>query len=220
MLADNKITVTNDADFDVESLEAYLRQQPNYYFIFRWNPFINVYNWQNGNNGPWDKFVKKIGVEPVVYESAKVAESIENISNRLEYLGYYGSKVETTLKLKKKRVFVHYDVTLGKRFPIKDIILTLPERGTFASDYLADTSATLIRPGDYLSEDILEKETVRATAVMNRIGYYDFNKHHFFFEADTLSIPDAAILKMDIREYTRNETPDESTPIRKFFFKH
>ena len=101
MLADNKITVTNDADFDVEGLEAYLRQQPNYYFIFRWNPFINVFNWQNGNDGPWDKFVKKIGVEPVVYESAKVEESIENISNRLEYLGYYGSKVESSLKLRK-----------------------------------------------------------------------------------------------------------------------
>ena len=106
-LADNKITVTNDRNFDVEGLEAYLRQLPNYYFIFRWNPFINVYNWQNGKDGPWDKFVKKIGTEPVVYESAKVEESIENISNRLEYLGYYNSKVESRLKLKKKRVFVH-----------------------------------------------------------------------------------------------------------------
>ena len=218
MLADNRITVTNDKEFDTEGLESYLRQQPNYYFIFRWNPFINVYNWQNGKGGLWDKFVKKIGTEPVVYDSEKVEESIENISNRLEYLGYYGSKVESHLKLKKKRVFVHYDVTLGKRFPIKDIILTLPEDGTFAQDYLADTSGTLIHPGDYLSEDILEKETVRATAVMNRKGYYSFNKHYFFFEADTLSIPDTVILKMDIKEYTRNENPEEASPIRKFFF--
>jgi outer membrane protein assembly factor BamA len=218
MLADNKITVTNDKDFDVEGLEAYLRQLPNYYFIFRWNPFINVYNWQNGKDGPWDKFVKRIGVEPVVYDSEKVEASIENISNRLEYLGYYGSKVESHLKLKKKRVFVHYDITLGKRFPIKDIILTLPEGGTFPQDFLADTSASLIRVGDYLAEDILEKETVRSTAAMNRMGYYDFNKHHFFFEADTLSIPDTAILMMDIREYTRNEKPQAGSRIRKFYF--
>lgn len=218
MLADNKITVTNDKEFDAEGLEAYLRQLPNYYFIFRWNPFINVYNWQNGKNGGWDRFVRKIGTEPVVYDSEKVEESIENISNRLEYLGYYGSKVDSYLKLKKKRVFVHYDITLGKRFPIKDIILTIPERGTFPQDYLADSSATLIRKGDYLSEDILEKETVRSTAVMNRKGYYDFNKHHFFFEADTLSIPDTAILKMDVREYTRNENPDEASPLRRFYF--
>ena len=181
MLADNRITVTNDKDFNVQGLKAYLRQLPSYYFLFRWNPFINVYNWQNGKDGVWDKFVKKIGVEPVVYDSSKVEESIENISNRLEYLGYYGSKVEANLKLKKKKVFVNYEVTLGKRFPIKDIILTIPEGGTFASDYLADTTDMLIKPGDFLSEDILEKETVRSTAVMNRVGYYDFNKHHFFF---------------------------------------
>jgi outer membrane protein assembly factor BamA len=217
-LADNKITVTNDKEFDIEGLEAYLRQQPNYYFIFRWNPFLNVYNWQNGKGGPWDRFVKKIGVEPVIYDSEKVDESIENISNRLEYLGYYGSKVESNLKLRQKRVFVNYDITLGKRFPIKDIVLTLPESGSFAHDYLSDSSATLLHPGDYLSEDILEKETVRATAAMTRKGYYDFNKHHFFFEADTLSIPDTAILKMYIRDYTRNENPDDGRPIRKFYF--
>jgi outer membrane protein assembly factor BamA len=167
----------------------------------------------------WDKFVKKIGVEPVVYDSEKVEESIENISNRLENLGYYGSKIDANLRLKKKRVFVDYNITLGKRFPIKDIILTLPEGSSaFAADYLADTSAMLIKPGDYLSENILEKETVRSTAVMNQKGYFNFTKQHFFFEADTLSIPDTAILKMDIRNYSRTDNPDAATPIRKFYF--
>lgn len=218
MLADNKITVKNDKKFDVDGLEAYLRQLPNYYFLFHWNPFINVYNMQNGKDGFWDKFVKRLGVEPVIYDAEKVDESIENISNRLEYLGYYGSKVESHLKVKDKRVFVHYDVTLGKRIPIKEIVVTIPDGGPFPADFLADTAATLIKPGDYLSEDILEKETVRSTAVMNRKGYYDFNKHHFFFEADTLSVPDSAILMMDIREYTRNESPDKGNPIRKFYF--
>ena len=146
MLADNKITVTNDKEFNEEGLYEYLRQLPNYYFIFRWNPFINVYNMQNGNGKLWDDIVKKIGVEPIIYDSQKVEESVENISNRLEYLGYYGSKVDTHLKLKKKKVFVHYDVTLGKRFPIKDIVLTIPEGGTFEQDYIADTSSILIRP--------------------------------------------------------------------------
>ena len=122
-LADNKITVTNDKDFNVVALKSYLRQQPNYYLLFRWNPFLNVYNWQNGKGGPWDKFVKRLGVEPVVYESAKVEESIENISNRLEYLGYYDSKVEANLNLRRKKVFVNYEVTLGKRFPIKGGVL-------------------------------------------------------------------------------------------------
>ena len=218
MLADNRITVNNDKEFNAEALEEYLRQQPNYYFLFRWNPFINVYNWQNGKDGAWDKFVKKIGVEPVVYDSEKVEESIENISNRLEYLGYYGSSVESKVNVKKKNVSVSYNITLGKRFPIKDIEIMLPSEGTFADDFLADTSAMTVKVGDFLSEDILENETVRASASLRNMGYYEFSKNNFFFEADTLSCPDSAILKMTINGYTRNETPDRARAISRFTF--
>ena len=217
-LAKNKITVSNDKTFNTGSLDAYLKQKPNSYFIFGWNPFLNVYNWSNGKGKGWDKFVQKIGVAPVVYESDLVDATIENIENRLEYLGYYGSCVESRINVKKKRVYVNYDITLGKRFPVKDIEIVLPEDTTFANDFIRDTASMLIRPGDFLSEDILEKETVRSSAVMKNLGYFEFNKNHFFFEADTLSIPDTALLKMTINEYTRNETPEEAHPISKFYF--
>ena len=219
MLVDNKIIVTNDKKFDVSTLEFYLKQQPNYYFILRWNPFISIYNWQNRKEGSWDKFIQKIGVAPVKYDEALAKESLVNISNRLEYLGYYGSTVDFNPIPKKKKTFVEYKITLGKRYPIKDIIVTLPDSSsTFVTEYMADTSEMLIKPGDYLSENLLENEAVRSTAEMNRLGFYNFTKQHFFFDADTLSIRDSAILKMDIRKYTRNDNPDEGSPIRKFYF--
>lgn len=218
-LAKNKVNITNDTKFNPSILDPYLKQRPNSYFILGWNPFLYVYNWSNGRGKAWDKFVQSIGVPPVVYEADMVDASIDNVSNRLKYLGYYDSKVESRIEVRKKRVYVTYDVTLGKRFPIKDIEITLPEGGSFSQDFLSDTSAMLIKPGDYLSEDILEKETVRASSALKNLGYYTFNKNHFFFEADTLSIPDAAILKMSINEYTRNENPENARPIRKFSFK-
>lgn len=218
-LAKNKVNITNDTKFNPSILDPYLKQRPNSYFILGWNPFLYVYNWSNGRGKAWDKFVQSIGVPPVVYEADMVDASIDNVSNRLKYLGYYDSKVESRIEVRKKRVYVTYDVTLGKRFPIKDIEITLPEGGSFSKDFLSDTSAMLIKPGDYLSEDMLEKETVRASSALKNLGYYTFNKNHFFFEADTLSIPDAAILKMSINEYTRNENPENARPIRKFSFK-
>ena len=217
-LAKNKITITNDENFNPSTLDAYLKQKPNSYFLLGWNPFLYVYNWSNGNGKAWDKLVQTIGVAPVVYEADMVDESIENITNRLNYLGYYGSKVESKIKVNKRSVYVNYDVTLGKRFPIKDIEIVLPEDGTFAEDFLADTSAMLIKPGDFLSEDILEQETARSSAALKNLGYYSFNKNYYFFEADTLSIPDSAILKMTINKYTRNEEPSEAHPIIKYKF--
>lgn len=217
-LAKNKVTVTNSKAFNAGSLDPYLKQKPNSYFLLGWNPFLYVYNWQNGKGKAWDKLVQRLGVEPVVYDAEMVDASIENITDRLTYLGYYGSTVDSRINVKKKRVYVTYDITLGKRFPIRDIEITLPEGGTFSQDFMSDTSAMLVKPGDYLSEDILEKETARSSAALKNMGYYNFSKNNFFFEADTLSYPDSAVLKMTINEYTRNEDPSQARPITKYSF--
>ena len=217
-LAENDIEVTNDRHFNSNQLQPYIKQKPNSYFIFGWNPFLNVYNWSNGKGKGWDKLVQKIGVAPVVYDAELVETSISNMESHLEYLGYYDSKVESRIKVKRKKVKVTYEVTLGKRYPISDIVIDLPETGEFTADFQSDTALMTIRPGDFLSEAALEKETERASALIRDKGYYTFNKNHFFFEADTLNQNGTALLKMTVNEYTRNETARDAQPIRKFFF--
>lgn len=216
-LTKNKIEVSNDDKFDTSTLTPYLQQKPNPSIIFGWNPFLSVYNWSNGNGKVWDKLVKKIGQAPVIYDEDLVESSIENIENHLEYQGYYGSHVDTDIQLKKKKVAVTYNVTLGKRFPITAIEYVLPEGGEFTHDFLLDTAAVTVKIGEYLSEASLEAESDRSSKVMRNLGYYDFNKNHYFYEADTLSVPGNALLKVTINEYTRNESPRDASPIRRFY---
>ena len=218
-LAKNRIRIENDRKFNPNVLQPYIKQKPNSYFIFGWNPFLSIYNWQNGKGKAWDKLVTKLGVAPVVYDAEQVDNSILNLENHLQYLGYYDSHVESSIKVKGRKVNVTYDVTLGKRYPIKEITFNLPERGEFSEDFLKDTLNMSIKVGDWLSESALEAETVRSSAEMRNEGFYTFNKNYYFFEADTLSCPDSAILHLTINEYTRNETPKEAEPIRKFFFR-
>ena len=85
-LARNKVTITNDNEFNPNTLEPYLKQKPNPAIILGWNPFLYVYNWSNGKGKAWDKIVKSIGVEPVVYDSDMVDASIANMMDRLTYL--------------------------------------------------------------------------------------------------------------------------------------
>ena len=212
-LAGNRIEITNSKDFNPNLLTPYLKQKHR-----GWSPFLYVYNWVNGKGKGWDKFVQKIGVAPVVYDPEMVDSSIDNIENHLNYLGYYGSDVESSINVKRKNVRVTYKVSLGKRFPIKDIEIILPESEEFASDFLSDTAAMTIVPGSFLSESALERETERSSAVMRDKGYYSFSKNYYFFEADTLSVPDSALLLLTINEYTRNESPKNAVPIRKFYF--
>ena len=211
-LRKNRIEVTNDKEFNTNVLTPYLKQKS-----MGWTPFMPVYNWTNGNGKAWDKLVQKIGVAPVVYDASMVDESIEGIIGHLEYLGYYGSKAESVINLNKRKVDVTYKVTLGKRYPIKEINLSLPERGEFRQAYLADTSDITIKVGDYLSEATLEKETERSAEQLRNQGFFTFSKNNFFFEADTLTDPSSAILNMSIREYTRNASAKDAKPISRFY---
>ena len=216
-LAKNKITIENSKTFNPTVLEPYLKQKPNSYFIFGWNPFLNLYNWSNGKGGGWDRFVQKLGVAPVVYDPDMVDSSIENLKNHLSYLGYYNSDVSSSIAVTKKRVKVTYNVTLGKQYPISKITYTLPDNKEFAESFLKDTTNLSIKPGDYLSESSLQAETERSSQVLRNQGYYSFNKNYYFFEADTLTIPGSALLNLTVNEYTRNETPKDAQPIRKFY---
>jgi len=211
-LAKNRIEIVNDKDFNPSTLNPYIKQKHK-----GWSPFLYVYNWANGKGKLWDKLVRKIGVAPIVYDPELVDNSIENIDNHLEYLGYDGSTTESEIKVKKKSVEVIYKVNLGDRIPIRDLEITLPQRGEFPEAFLSDTASMSVKPGTYLSEASLEAETERYATVLRNQGFYSFNKNHFFFEADTLAYPGSAVLKMQVNEYTRNELPRDAEPIRKFY---
>ena len=214
-LQKNTLEVTNDRKFNSRSVEPYIKQKPNASF-FGWNPFLNLYNMTNGKGKGWDKFVRKVGVAPVVYDPDLVESSIDNITGHLEYLGYYNSKVESEVSVKKRRVKVNYAITLGKRFPIKELEFELPE-GELREEFLKDTASVTIKKGSWLSEASLESESDRSSKYLRDRGFYGFSKNYYFFEADTLSCPDSAILKMSIRNYTRNETEKDARPLQKFY---
>lgn len=209
-LAGNKIEVLNDKSFNTNELKPYLKQSAK-----GWSPSMCIYNWQNGKGRTWDKLVKKLGVEPTVYEADLVESSISNIINHLEYLGYYDSKVESKVKVKRRKVNVEYDVKLGKRFPISELKVILPE-GELSRAFEEDPSVITLKEGDFLSEASLEELSATASAKMRNKGFYGFNKTFFFFEADTLESGDSAKLEMRVENYTRNETASESRKHRIF----
>ena len=209
-----KVKAVNDKKFKTGQVESYVKQKPN-----SWSLLMCVYNWSGQEeNGPFDRFLRKIGKAPTVYNPDLVNSTVDNLERRLEYLGYYGSTVTTDVQVQGKKVTVTYLLNLGKRYPIADIEYILPERGTFAEDLMKDTSSVTVRSGQFLSEDALEKETVRSAQYFRKNGYYGFNKNYYFFEADTLRTPGMAHLKYKVNEYTRNETPKSAQPIRKYKF--
>lgn len=212
-LASNKIEVSGDGKVSPADLSPYLRQQSNSYLAFGWNPFLNIYNWSNGSGAGINGFWEKIGTPPVIFNPQLVGSTVENMTTRLEYLGYYDAKVVPEVSTVRRLAKVRYLVETGERRKIDEVVYDIPE-GDFARDFYADTLAVSVKPGDYLSEQALEAETTRGAAHFRDLGYYGFNKNNYFFEADTLS--GRTVLHYRVRGYTRNESAATDSPISRY----
>lgn len=209
-LEENTVTITDDPFFNTGEVSNYIRQNDVSGGILGFNPFLYVYNWSK-KDGLWHK----LGTPPTVYDEASVGTSISNITNRLHYLGYYDCKVDSTTVRKSKRIKVNYLVTLGGRHIVDEIQYEVPEYEPFASDFYADTALVSSRlKGSFLSERMLEEETVRSAARLRNLGYYSLSKNNYSFEADTLG--GYTILKYKVREYERSQTQASSLPLNKY----
>lgn len=223
-LKSNVVTISNKKeypDYKGSEIEDYVRQKSNTYFIKTkkggWNPFLYVYNWDNGKGKGWDKFVTKLGQPPVVFDSLLVDDSKDNIRTHLEHLGYYNSVIKDSIAVKKRNAVVFYDVTLGKQYPIKSVKYIVDD--PILEDIIKEDSVnSLIKVGAPLSAELLDAETERSAAHVRNLGYFEFSKNYYFFTADTISVKDSALLEIMVRNYTRNESPEDARPHKKFYF--
>ena len=216
-LAKNKVEILGNTELTQSDINPYIKQHPNTDVFYGWNPLVSIYNWSSGSGKGLDKVWEKIGVPPVVYSRIAEESSIENISTHLEYLGYYNSSVKAEEEIKKKTVRVKYIVEPGTRYRIDSIVFKLPDGSDeFVKEFEANRQDITVREGDFLSESSLEKETVRGAKQFNNLGFYDYNRNNYFFEADTLG--GFTTLKYEIRDYTRNENASNARPIEKYRF--
>ena len=218
-LRKNKITVTNSTKIKEAELLPYVRQKPNSEFLFGWNPFLSIYNWSNGKGNGWDRFVSKLGQAPVVFDSTLVKKSDDNIRAHLKSMGYFNSIVKDSVSFKGKKAYVNYYVWLGNRYKISKISYQIKD-SAINEFVMKDTLKSLVRPGKYLSEQLLEEESVRITTQLRDAGYYNFSKNYFFFEADTLKNDTEATLVMKIENFTRNENPEDARKHEKYYIRN
>lgn len=214
----NKVIIENSKQYPVSDLLPYIKQKPNSSFIFGWNPFLNIYNWSNGKDNGWDRFVKKLGHPPVIFDSYLVGSSCKNMNNHLVFDGYYNSVIKDSVETKNKKTSVTYKVWLGNRFKINDISYVIAD-SLLRKKFYADTARSLIKKGNILSESMLESESERIASQFRNQGYFGFTKNYFFFQADTLKGNGLANLQVKIEDYTRNGTPQDSKPHRIFYIQ-
>ena len=209
-LQENRIVITNPSDNETSSslnLTSFYRQKANEVFNFP----LWIYNWGDNSGKPMDKWVRKIGEAPVIYDSTAVYGTELAMLSHLEYLGYYGSAITDSVSYKGKLAKQYYFVTLGKQFPINKIeyIVKNPVLKGITDD---DEVNYTIHKGSYLSEYALENESTRLAQVYRDKGFWGFTKNFFFYYADTTAVRDSAAMFVRLEDYTRNESAEAARP--------
>ena len=197
MLDKNNIVILNSKKYPKSDLAAYLKQSETPGFLGIKTPFR----------------------DPVVLNENLIGTSTSGMLRHLEYKGYYNSSIDTVVVRKDKKATVNYIVTLGKQYPVKKIEYAIADQ-TIRDIFAADSLNHTLHEGQMLSEESLEAEATRFASLLRSKGYYGFTKNYLFNLADTVSVPDSSLLKVEVRNYTRNESAAMAKPHKQYTIRN
>lgn len=175
---DNKAIKSSD-------LQTYLRQAPNPK-VFDFIPFnLGMYSLSSPDTALWiNRFLRKVGDEPVIYDSTLTESSEDELKKYMANKGYYNANVTSDVTYKKKKAKVTYKIKSGTPYTIGSFRYAIKDPKM--RDYvLADSAKTLVKVGANFDSDVLESERNRVTKILRNNGYFEFTKDFVAVMADS-----------------------------------
>lgn len=180
LLEKNRISTDNN-ELEKKQFRRYLRQSPNKEILgFKFHLF--VYNLANPEKDkPLHNWLRRIGESPVIYDEGLKNQTKEQFEIYLENKGYYYSHIHDTVKFKKQKALVNFDIETGKPYIIKTINYVF-EDTTIQSLILGDTINSLLKPGYNFDKEVIEEERNRIENYMRENGYYKFRNDYGYIQ--------------------------------------
>jgi hypothetical protein len=120
LLASNKIKI-EDKSINRNEIKNYLKQSPNKKILgLRFHLFL--YNLSNINKEKWPHgWLRKIGEKPVIWDQYLTQTTYLQFKQYLENKGFYHSRVEDTVKFKKRHAMVTYNISPNEPYYINKV---------------------------------------------------------------------------------------------------
>lgn len=169
-----------------DELNAILKQQPNRKILGTMRFHLRVYNFANrGKERRWKIWLKSVGEEPVVIDSALTKKSSSQLNLFLKNKGYFKSSVgDSTVHFDNKTAHVHYFINTGEPYSVNKITFSITDNNLLNPVRIANNK-TLIKPGVNYDTDIFSQERERMASAIKDLGYFNFSKEYIFFQMDS-----------------------------------
>lgn len=173
--------------FNEQEMAVYLRQLPNHKMLWSIKFRLGIFN-MSGNDSTkwWNKWARKLGEAPVIYDSLLTASGSEQLKKAMVNSGFLGAKVDvdTIRDDNKRKIQVIYNLSSGTPHIINSIDYNFPD-SVFESIVMRDSGSFIIKPGQHLDRNMLDAQREYVTQSLRNKGYYSFAKEFITFNADT-----------------------------------
>ncbi|MGB8491539.1 MAG: BamA/TamA family outer membrane protein, partial [Bacteroidales bacterium] len=165
-------------------LEPYIKQKPNKR-IFGARFYLGLYNMSNINKKKWpNSWLRSIGEEPVVYDSAATDKSRQELRSFIFSKGYFDSRVTDTVITEKRKSDVYYNVNLKAPYTIRNLYYEFADT-SIKKLFDFDSVNCLIERGKHYDVDVLQTERTRFEKFIKDKGYYSFSGDDIYFNVDS-----------------------------------
>lgn len=203
----NRVKINGDlGEITHDELMDYVRQKPNIRVLGFWRLGLHIYNLSGEKDNGWNRWLRTIGSEPVIFDSTQVERSREQLKLYAQSRGYFDAIVtDTTYSIGPKKCVVEYNVRVGEVYKISHSGIAVLD-DSIRPIIEDNMHQTLLKPNQPFDSNKHDEERARITRIMQQRGYYNFSKEHIYFMADSTVgnhlIADSTIVINDIDPLT------------------
>lgn len=185
-------------------LKSYNQQQPNSKWFGAKVP-LKIYTLSGTDTTRWTcKMFRKLGEDPVIFDSLKAQNSSEQMYQVLANAGYIKSNVSTVKHIKDKKLSLEYVVTVGQRYYVRNIHKDIADASLDSLLQAIDQDESLLYNGMPLDINILNQERNRIATKLRDTGYYKFTKEDIHYTIDTISGRNDVDLTLHLKLHLEN----------------
>jgi outer membrane protein assembly factor BamA len=210
----DRVKIESDIEgYGEMELNQYIRQHPNFRMFAISRTTFRIYNLSGRDSSKWhNRFLKKIGEEPVIFDSTLVDKSRNELTKLFINKGYVNVYVSSGIVKKNKLAEVTYTVRgnvpyrIGNYSAAGFIDSSNQQQSSVAGEQSAIRNSP-IKTGMLFDRDALDAERDRITHLLRNRGYYRFNKEFISYEADSALNNNTVNLTMKIDTASKSHLP-------------
>ena len=181
----NEVKVVSEEEPKVvSSLKHQVRQQTNIRTFGLFRLPLGVYCLSGEKDNFFNRFLRKLGEAPRVYNDTLTRKSCEMMEKTLANQGYLKAKVESETTYKKHKAKVKYYAHPGKLYRISSVDYVCMD-SVMLGHVVADSANSSIKVGMPFDANALDSERARLALLLQSNGYYDYKKEYISYIADT-----------------------------------